>query len=206
MGPDDLPKFAITAICDDFCTGRFDQSPWVGENWIAGVYNESHQLIWGRFHRVNSIDNTCDFCPDEVADLSKLQTGRSYPYIDGYWGERAELALDPGRQWKETAFEPSDMVQFPAEGGGRLATRLSSNAPSGGEVVPGGWDHEHCDICWKKIGCGGEPFGFYSDPNAWVCSECYTKHVTPRSIEFAGMEKEWFSEGGTWQSRTWLSR
>jgi hypothetical protein len=104
--------------------------------------------------------------------------------MDGYWGERAELVLDENRNWNRLAFEPSDMVVFPAAGGSSMGTRLSPEAPSGGKLVAGGWDHEHCDICPKKIGCGGESMGYFSVPDSWVCEECYNKFVAPRSLAF----------------------
>ena len=76
------------------------------------------------------------------------------------------------------------MVRYPAAGGGWMATQLSPEAPSGGEGVTGGWDHEHCEICHKKIGHGGEPVGLFSSPDAWVCEECYASFVVPRSLAF----------------------
>jgi hypothetical protein len=201
MTPADLPKFTVTAAGTDFYVGRFDSSPWVKEDGIAGVYDQGPRFVWGRFRQVNSGDSTCSFYPDEAGGSCPLQPGTSYPYIDGYWGERAELVLDQSRTWTETAFAPSDMVLFYPDQGGRLGTRSSPNAPAGGDVVPGGWDHEHCAICWRTIGCGGEPRGYFGDPDTWICGECYAKHVRAQSIAFAGMDKEWFLKDGTWRSR-----
>jgi hypothetical protein len=184
VGPADLPHLAIAAIRADCCAGHFDPSPWVGEGWIGGLYVGGGRFLWGRFRQVDPAAPTCAFYPDQAADLAAVQPGRSYPYVDGYWGERAELVLDEGRRWQRARFEPSDAVRFPSPAGGWLATRSSPEAPGGGEVVPGGWDHEHCDICQKKIGRGGEPEGFSSPPDAWVCEECYTNFVAPRSLGF----------------------
>ena len=66
-----------------------------------------------------------------------------------------------------------------------MAKRSSPHALAGGEVVPGGWEHEHCAICWQKIGFGGEPRGFFSLPESWVCEGCYGSFVVPRSLAFA---------------------
>lgn len=67
-----------------------------------------------------------------------------------------------------------------------MATRASPEAPRGEEVVAGGWDHEHCEICQKKIGCGGDSFGYLNPPDAWVCEKCYTSFVASRSLAFIG--------------------
>lgn len=185
MSPADLPRFAILAVLEDRCTGRFDPSPWVGDNWIAGLYLSGNRFQWGRFHEVDAAKRTCSFSPDQPAELSALRPGEAYAFIDGYWGERAELVLDGGRFWQRAVFEPSDMVRFTGPGGTSTGTRSSPEAPAGGELVPGGWDHEHCEICSRKIGYGGEPSGLYSAPDAWVCEECYNSFVVARSLAFA---------------------
>jgi hypothetical protein len=185
MSPADLPRFEILAVLKDRCTGRFDLSQWVGENWIAGLYLGGNRFLWGRFGDVDAERRTCSFVPDQLAELSALRRHEPYAFMDGYWGERAELVLDEGRSWQRTVFEPSDMVRFPGPGGTSMGTRYSAEAPVGGQVVPGGWDHEHCRICWQKIGCGGERAGYFSSPDAWVCQECYISFVVPRSLAFA---------------------
>jgi hypothetical protein len=164
--------------------GCFDASSWVGEGWIAGLYLGGGRFLWGRFRDIDTAARTCSFYPDQAAEISALREGESYPFMDGYWGERAELVLDEKRHWQRTRFEPADMVRFPAAGGGWMATRMSPEAPRGGEVVLGGWDHEHCDICQKKIGRGGEAEGFFSLPDSWVCEECYFGFVALRSLAF----------------------
>jgi hypothetical protein len=184
MTPSDLPHLTIEAVGPHCLTGRYQPSEWVGDGWIGAIHFGGSRFIWGRFRSVDPIAYTCSFCPDRASELSELRPGTRYPFIDGYWGERAELVLDRGRQWQRNHFEPSDMVRFPAGGCSWMATRLSAEAPRGGVLVPGGWDHEHCDVCQKTIGCGGEPFGYSSPPNAWVCEKCYASFVVPRSLAF----------------------
>lgn len=96
MGPTDLPQFAVAAIHSHWCTGSFDLSPWVGDGWIAGLYRGGGRFVWGRFRDVDVAARTCSFYPDQVVELAALCPGNSYAYIDGYWGERAELV--PGRK------------------------------------------------------------------------------------------------------------
>ena len=155
------------------------------DGWIAGIYLGGGRFLWGRFREVDAGARTCVFCQDDTAGPEALGVGESYPFMGGYWGERAELVLDEGRSWHRAEFRPGDMVRYPAEGGGQWATRSSAQAPAGGEVVPGGWDHEHCEICRQTIGAGGEPVGFVSPPDSWVCEACYRDFVVPRSLAFA---------------------
>ncbi len=185
MSPSDLPQLTILAVNDDRCVVRFDPSPWVGDNWIVGLHLGGSQFLWGRFHDVDLAHRTCAFSPDQPAELARLRPGAAYAFMDGYWGPRAELVLDAGRSWQRAVFKPSDMVLFTQPDATSMGTRSSPQAPTGGEVVPGGWDHEHCEICSRKIGCGGEATGFFSPPDAWVCEECYNSFVVPRSLAFA---------------------
>jgi hypothetical protein len=62
--------------------------------------------------------------------------------------------------------------------------RPAGAAPQGGELIPGGWDHEHCSICWETIGGGGQVAGFVSGEDDWVCGECHRHFVAPRSLAF----------------------
>ena len=65
-----------------------------------------------------------------------------------------------------------------------MGTPSSPHAPAGGEVVPGGWDYEHCEIYSEKIGVGGEPEGYFSPPSSWICVSCYENFVVTRSLAF----------------------
>jgi hypothetical protein len=182
--PVDLPHFTITTIHPTYCTGRFDPSPWIGNDWIAGLYLGAGRFLWGRLRDVDLVARTCSFYPDQAAEMSALSPGSSLPCMDRYWGQRAELVLDEGRRWQRTQFEPVDALRFSAQGK-LLGTRLPSGiTPERDEVVPGGWDHEHCLICMKTIGAGGEPEGFFSEPDCWVCEACYMAYVVPRSLDF----------------------
>jgi hypothetical protein len=105
---------------------------------------EDARFIWGRFIGVDQTLHTCHFLLDDPIREGLLRAGGSYPYLEGYWGERAELVLDEDQTWREADYRPRD------------TTRI------GGGVIPGGWHHEHCSICWERIGVGGQPSGFVS--------------------------------------------
>jgi hypothetical protein len=190
-----LPKFWAETIGEGSIVGRLDPSPWAKENEIAGLYLGGGRFLWGRFSRVDRAEGTCSFAPDDPAELCALRAGESYPYVDGYYGERAELVLDPARAWQQAEFQATDAVRVPAAGGG-MWVRPADAAPQGGELLPGGWDHEHCSICWERIGGGGQATGFLSGADDWVCQECYRLFVAPRSLAFVTWEAGFIPSSG----------
>lgn len=51
-------------------------------------------------------------------------------------------------------------------------------------IIPGGWDHEHCAICWNHID-PGDRFYHYAEWNTFLCASCFEAWVVPRDIGFA---------------------
>ena len=58
-------------------------------------------------------------------------------------------------------------------------TLVSGAAP---QLVPGGWDHEHCQLCREHISHG--EFGYRDEDDQWLCENCYGKYVMPRDLSF----------------------
>lgn len=58
-------------------------------------------------------------------------------------------------------------------------TLASGTAP---QLVPGGWDHEHCQLCRRHINNGD--FGYRDEDDHWLCENCYDKYVKPRDLSF----------------------
>jgi hypothetical protein len=140
MGPEVLPTFLAETIIEDRLIGRFDPSPWAQENAIAGLYLGCDRFLWGRFSGVDQTAATCEFRPDDPAELPTLQPGAAYPYVDSYYGERAELVLDSARIWQQGVFRPTDSVRFQGTFG-VMETRADGDNAEGAVRVPGGWDH-----------------------------------------------------------------
>jgi hypothetical protein len=91
--------------------------------------------------------------------------GRSPSYI-----ERARLVT-----WQKARFVPLDAEQYRRSPSGELITEMP-------EVIPAGWDHEHCMLCMTKIaqlpGCQRE--GYSNDGGSlWLCVACYERYVSP---------------------------
>jgi hypothetical protein len=79
--------------------------------------------------------------------LIRLCGGRCLAALFAFVLRTVVLVLDEGRSWRGVVFEPADMVLFPGPGGTSMGTRASPEAPAGGQIVPGGWDHEH----WRSV-------------------------------------------------------
>ena len=110
-------------------------------------------------------------------------TGKQH--TETWWTpQQLKLVEDSSRSWHRATFEPSDMLLFHREGGlGAIGRPLVAGEQPGAnsEVVKGGWDHAHCELCWEKISAHGEnQHEGYTDGKAWVCTSCFDKYVAPR--------------------------
>ena len=101
------------------------------------------------------------------------------------WWTPWQIALvdDRSRHWRLTPFQPSDALRTEFDGQSITRKREVDDAtPSGAGVIPGGWDHEHCALCWREIALrpNADPWG-YCDGRDWLCKECYEKFIQPRT-------------------------
>jgi hypothetical protein len=100
---------------------------------------------------------------------------------------RAQAPETPGdpdgwlrRPWTEQAFRTRDAVDY------RNVCGLPLYGPASGDeandpclvLIPGGWDHEHCELCAKTISeePEDEQVG-YTNGEEWLCCSCYQEHV-----------------------------
>jgi hypothetical protein len=135
--------------------GRLERRSRLREGWLVVLYAGDGQFVEGRLVSYDTETGEAQVQVAESTDLKHVETGKAYPALDSYWGERAELVADRTRVWHRTRFEPT------AE-----------------------WDHEHCEICWEKIAVYAQPFGFRDQQDAWVCEACYRWFVKPMSFDF----------------------
>ncbi|MHC4985189.1 MAG: hypothetical protein ACYTFO_03445 [Planctomycetota bacterium] len=82
--------------------------------------------------------------------------------------------------WRHQRWEVSDAL-FDSDG--RVGTRYhGQEIAEGMKVIPGGWDHDHCEICWATL-CDqdddDEHAGWTDGEGSWVCDECYQKLLAP---------------------------
>jgi hypothetical protein len=169
---EELPKFRVDDILRDDGTasvaGHLVGPIQVQANVIACLYVASGRFVWGRFTSVHEQERSAVLDLEDFSDRSAVVLGQQYPYLDGYWGERAELVHDTSRRWVRIEFHPRDLVE-------------------NGAIVPGGSEHEHCGICWEKIAEYAQPFGYHDQRYDWVCERCYDTYVVPKCIDFISL-------------------
>jgi len=102
---------------------------------------------------------------------------------EDWWTPRqAEMVEDRSRHWQAQTFRPSDALAFPHDGG-TVARQKSPDESAIGDarVMPDGWDHEHCALCWQTISLhAGDQASGYSDGRDWLCTDCYEHYIVPR--------------------------
>lgn len=158
------------------------------ESWVAdgrSGYLLSHPVIIPGGWR--SMGDLWAFTPESDTPLADLQSRMEWTVLDDYWGERAVLVLDPARKWHRTEFAPVNAVRVAGPAGERMITRVGPGPPHG-TLVKGGWDHEHCAICWGTIGIHGGAVGYVSPPDIWACEDCYRNFISTRSLDFIESE------------------
>ncbi len=194
MTIDQLPTFTINRLEHDRVIGTFDKPLWIGERHLGDLLLPDERFVSGCFVNVDLQGHTATFVPTAAEDISAMLSGMTYPRLDGYWGERAALILDRQRHWSQRMFEPVDAVAFKGTGG-TLVKATNQNLPEGGTVIKGGWDHEHCDICWETISPQTDPVAMFSEPDHWICRKCHESFVVPRSLDFIYMEDSGHAAG-----------
>ena len=117
----------------------YGQERWVGDGWI-GYLMVDMKLIPGRWHLRGDL---WGFAPQNPGAVQALSADSEWTILDGYWGGRAELVLDSGRQWKRVRFERGDAVRL-KKGDSIYMKKADSSEPAEGALVEGGWDDEHC--------------------------------------------------------------
>jgi hypothetical protein len=184
MTIDDLPIFHVHTVKHDRALGHFAQDRWMGERHLGYLITSGERFVLGRFVAVDLNHKIAAFIPHAIQDLSDIRVDNTYRRIDGYWGERAALVLDRGHVWLRRTFEPTDAIRFKIESGNALCKTSKDTDFQNGNLIKGGWDHEHCEICSQKICQNVNPIGMFSEPDHWVCGDCYTQYIALRSLDF----------------------
>jgi hypothetical protein len=185
---DQLPRFTVTNVVanEGYTTylGTFDSMPRSDSSWRGYLCVRETHFVCGHFFQM--ADDAIRFVPWDKNQPSCLDLGFSYPYLDGSWGEKAALVLDPTRQWQRREFQPEDAFEVePSEpGGARRWGKASQHEQPQGRIIPGGWQHEHCAICWETIARYAKTHGYKSSDDTWICESCYERYVVTRSIDF----------------------
>jgi hypothetical protein len=147
---------------------------------------------------------TCD-----VTDEPKV-VGETLAYLSPHWqAYQVWMVLDPAWGWEKKRFQGADAIAEDydtgeislvggrevrvwtkvelvggREGASRHYPANDQSLPPNSErrQIPGGWGHEHCDLCKTHIE-GGE-FGYCDPGGRWICEKCYERYVVQRDLAF----------------------
>ncbi|HEV2296946.1 MAG TPA: hypothetical protein VGR72_00330 [Candidatus Acidoferrales bacterium] len=182
----DLPHFTITSISYVGSSAR-----------LAGVFDHLHGVAEGRgwlFAR------NAESMIGDLKELTKEQktavfiaaypnrwaaVGVRVPYVDGYWdASDIEMVLDENHGWRRLTFDAQDALMSRYEGGRMLrkASDVSADENTPGQIIPGGWDHEHCKLCWKHI--DPQQIAYVDTDRNWLCEACYEDYIVRHDLSF----------------------
>ncbi|UCD73827.1 MAG: hypothetical protein JSV91_08505 [Phycisphaerales bacterium] len=212
VGLDKIPRFTIERLTEIEgrvrAAGHPDRRIRLGLRWWFDLYASDDLLVGGRiveFRKGLQRIIRGPYAVFETEDLSARELpreGQEYPIFDGYWGERAELVLDPSPAWERRGFVPLDaiarsdgaeLILKPAGPRGATKRRFFLEEPpiqaeqqDDEPVARGAWDHEHCAICWETISEveGAQHEGYANKHGDWVCIACFELYVKPKNLAF----------------------
>jgi hypothetical protein len=185
----DLPQFAIERVRDaetnPRLVGRLSHLRGVqeGRSWL---YAAGESVI-GDLEDLDTVTGTAVFWAPYWTPGSPAQPGAALPWLDGYWQVyHVSMIVDPTNTWRRAEFVASDAQYFELDGH-RGWQKVGQGLLDGAvprEVVRGGWDHEHCELCRAHIGAAGAPAGYVDVEERWLCEACYRRYAEPRDLSF----------------------
>jgi len=113
----------------------------------------------------------------QVADPT-LKPGGTYRFETWFFAPNMEAVTDVRRAWRKETFTGCDAVVERTKPTLILSRATQADRDRGAEIRPGGWDHEHCEVCFATIS-GQEPGGCvaYTDGTDWLCVRCYDRFI-----------------------------
>ena len=116
-----------------------------------------------------------------------LRVGDVLPWLDGYWdASDVDIILRDDGWWVPAEFTAGPAHYFRQNG-------VVGWAPEGGTIPEdaedlgvraGAWDHEHCRICFARIGLDGAPRGSVAPDERWLCERCPERYAAPHDLAF----------------------
>ena len=188
--------------------GKFDQIiEYIDPHWFWLLFGENECLC----ATLQSMDKgtqtailTCD-----VIDEPRI-VGEKLAYLSPHWqAYHVWMVLQHTWGWVKKRFQGNDAVAGDYDAGnisvvdGRDVRVWTKVEPVGGKEgasrhypasnqslpptsetrqVPGGWGHEHCDLCRTHIDAG--QFGYCDPTGRWICEKCYERYVVRHDLAF----------------------
>jgi len=107
-----------------------------------------------------------------------LNKGSKYDFITWWSDDQLKLAQDNSRPWQKQKFISQDAVKLERDGLTVFRQVRAGETINEGTLIVGGWEHEHCYLCWTTISQreDHENKG-YSDGEEWICQNCYETYL-----------------------------
>jgi len=192
FGLPDLSQFLVVEIRspandeNTIIVGQFSHLASV-RNDGGWLYRYPGPSLPGSLSRVpTALGESVEFVTPDATFAPELRPGVSYPWVDQYW-QAYHIDMVQAGQWEYRKFVATP-AQYYRLNGVRGWQPLGASLPPEAEdlgVRPGGWDHEHCEICRKSIGASGDSHGYVDPSEHWLCETCHQKYAAPRDISFA---------------------
>ena len=189
MRVEDLPHLTVVSLKKEedriLVECKLDSLKWVGDNHRTYLFFAGN-LVEGRFRKLNEPLKKVFFEPAETDSIPLIKKGQSWQYIDYYWGNMVAIVLDESLKWESKEFAASDAVVTEKRGDSVAAFRelLPEDDNEALEVIKGGWEHEHCDICGFTISESENPVYMATAQEDMLCLECYDNFVVKKSLDF----------------------
>jgi hypothetical protein len=204
----DYQGFEIDGVFDAELEGPFDEI--IGGNcpqWFWLLFGERGSLcpVLRSFDK-QSRTATLAFHEKEEPGVLGLEMA----YLSSYWQAfHVWMVLDPNWGWERKQFKGTDALaeDFEAKevsivegreirvwtkleparagsGQSRLYPATDQTPPVhlGPRLVPGAWEHEHCELCNAHI--DAEMFGYYDPGERWMCEDCYERYAVRHDLAF----------------------
>jgi hypothetical protein len=200
--------FELEGRIDATLEDRFDEiMKEEGGRWFWLLFGES-ECLCPELKSFDKQTRTAILSCDE--DETPTLLGSELAYLSPYWQAfNVWMVLDPNWGWERRQFLGSDAVAETYEADDvsivegrevRVWTKLSPTGGSSGQsryysaadetlssgsgprLVPGGWDHEHCQLCNEHVDAG--MFGYCDPRDRWMCEKCYERYVARRDLAF----------------------
>lgn len=109
-----------------------------------------------------------------------LQTGQKYTFRQLWNQFQLEIAQSNPEKWSKEIFKAADMQVFKRPDGTSIGRQMYDSEDIGsGVIIPNGWGHEHCELCFKTIAANDSyEHAGYTNGSNWVCIECYGKYIS----------------------------